>query len=123
MGRYRVAEGTQVRHDGITYTAGQLVQAEALHAREWVARGWVQVLDEPQPAAPVEPLDGPAAVPLTPQAPAAAGARSALEPPPRSGPGSGIGEWRAFSMAVGVAQPEDVGRDEIITDLDRRGLL
>lgn len=42
------------------------------------------------------------------------------EAPPRN---ASTDDWRAYSAAVGVEQPEDAGRDAIISDLEQRGLL
>ena len=41
MSTYRVAEGTQVHHDGVTYGPGETVQAAAEVAAPWLASGWV----------------------------------------------------------------------------------
>jgi hypothetical protein len=38
---YKVAEGTQVHHDGVTYGGGERFEATPGAASMWVAAGWV----------------------------------------------------------------------------------
>lgn len=45
-----------------------------------------------------------------------------LAPPPKGGPGSGEAEWRQFAEAVGVDVPEGASRDDVIAEVERRGL-
>jgi hypothetical protein len=42
---YRVAEGTQVHHDGRLYTAGEKVNALPTVAEEWVVLGLVEEVE------------------------------------------------------------------------------
>jgi hypothetical protein len=39
--RYRVADATQVHHDGVTYTGGQTLEATPGAAATWLSAGWV----------------------------------------------------------------------------------
>lgn len=41
--------------------------------------------------------------------------------PPRSGPGSGAPEWRAYAAHLQVEVPASAGRDEVIAALDAAG--
>ncbi|MDQ6875787.1 MAG: hypothetical protein M3042_12090 [Actinomycetota bacterium] len=41
MSTYRVAAGTQVHHDGQTYTAGETFEAYPAEAALWLLQGWV----------------------------------------------------------------------------------
>jgi hypothetical protein len=40
--RYRVAQGTQVRHAGELHQAGELLEAPEATAEAWVASGYVE---------------------------------------------------------------------------------
>ncbi|MCX4705653.1 hypothetical protein [Streptomyces sp. NBC_01373] len=46
-----------------------------------------------------------------------------VEAPPRSGRGSGIEAWRAFAEAHGLDVDEDRTREQIIADLEERGVI
>lgn len=48
--KYRVADGTQVHYDGVTYGAGETVEAEESIAAAWVTAGWVTPAMESKPA-------------------------------------------------------------------------
>ncbi len=43
--RYRVAEGTQVRHAGELHQAGALLDAPEAIAEEWLRRGYVEKVE------------------------------------------------------------------------------
>lgn len=63
MAAYRVAEGTQVNFDGVTYRGGEVVEAPEGVASPWVAGGLVETVDEPagkkpRAAKPVETNGG-----------------------------------------------------------------
>jgi len=46
--RYRVAEGTQVRHDGQLHHAGDLLEAPEAIAAAWLASGYVERVEPKQ---------------------------------------------------------------------------
>lgn len=46
-----------------------------------------------------------------------------VEAPPRSGRGSGVDAWRAFAEQNGLDVDEDRTRDEIVADLEERGVI
>lgn len=41
MSAYKVAEGTQVHHDGVTYGGGETFEATPGAASMWLSAGWV----------------------------------------------------------------------------------
>jgi hypothetical protein len=43
--------------------------------------------------------------------------------PPRAGRGSGRDAWAAYAANHGVDVPEDMTRDDIIAELERRGVV
>lgn len=43
--------------------------------------------------------------------------------PPRSGAGSGVNAWRTFAETHGVDVADDASRDDIIAELEERGII
>lgn len=50
-------------------------------------------------------------------------ARTAGGEPPRAGKGSGRDAWAAYAAEHGVDVPEDASRDDIIAELEQRGVV
>jgi hypothetical protein len=46
--RYRVADGTQVRHAGELHQAGELLEAPEAIAEQWLASGYVERVEPKQ---------------------------------------------------------------------------
>ena len=58
---------------------------------------------------------------VLPEAPAPVAKESALPPPPKSGKGSGVDEWRTYAELVGVEVAADAGRDDVVAAVESAG--
>lgn len=47
MATYRVAQGTQIHHDGVVYGQGETLEAEPEQARIWLQGDWVSEVAKP----------------------------------------------------------------------------
>lgn len=82
-------------------------------------RAWVDGADpEPRPQAPAPDRT----VRTDQQATQAVQPADAPEPPPRGGRGSNAVAWRAYADAMGVQVAPDADRDDVIAELDERGI-
>lgn len=86
---------------------------------------WKKPPQQPVGAPAVAPEETPAPAPASPQEPAPAiSAPAALEPPPKSGAGSGAPEWRDYALRAAAAAglqieiPAEAKRSDIIEALE-----